>query len=376
MAPRPRNPGSKDLPPNLYKKKDSRTGATYFTYRDPVSNRWFGLGKDKDAAIREAVAANLADVQRPTLTARMEAAAAPAARLFTDWLDKYEEVYQERKPAESSKRNVRMRIKRLKAEFGESDIRSVSTMNVANYLTAMSKDGKGQMARAMRSLLRDVFTEAIAAGWTEKNPVELTRAARVTVKRERLSLELWLATLEEAKQPWLKRAMELALPTGQRREDVANMLFKDERDKYPHVVQSKTGARLRISTALRLESAGLELSSVIKRCRDRVLSHHLVHHTRAVSRAKPGDPIMLDTLSREFALARDRAAAKLGIVLGDSPPTFHEERSLAARLHAAEGRDPQTLLGHRSAKMTDLYRDSRGAEWIDIDHSSRSFGSK
>ncbi|WP_264381600.1 phage integrase Arm DNA-binding domain-containing protein [Pseudomonas sp. MM227] len=142
MAPRPRNPGSKDLPPNLYKKKDSRTGATYFTYRDPVSNRWFGLGKDKDAAIREAVSANLADAHRPMLATRMVAAAAPAARLFGDWLDKYEEVYQERKPAESSKKSVRMRVKRLKTAFGGMDIRSVSTMNIANYLTAMSKEGK------------------------------------------------------------------------------------------------------------------------------------------------------------------------------------------------------------------------------------------
>ncbi|MNR15183.1 hypothetical protein D3C85_1317020 [compost metagenome] len=75
---------------------------------------------------------------------------------------------------------------------------------------------------------------------------------------------------------------------------------------------------------------------------------------------------MLDTISKEFAAARDRAAEKLGLDLGASPPTFHEQRSLAARLHEEEGRDAQRLLGHRSAKMTDLYRDSRGAEWIDV----------
>jgi integrase len=366
MAPRPRNPGSKDLPPNLYRKKDSRSGVTYYTYRDPVSGRCFGLGKDKESAMREAIAANFADAQRPTLAARLVEQAAPVARMFGDWLEKYEEVYRERGLAASSVRNVVMRIKRLKTEFGGIDIRDLSTMRIANYLTAMTKEGKGQMARAMRSLLRDVFMEAIAAGWSDVNPVELTRAARVTVRRERLSLELWQATLEEAKQPWLKRAMELALLTGQRREDIASMLFKDEYDRYLHVVQSKTGARLRISTALRLESASLELSAIIKRCRDCVLSQYLAHHTRIVSRAKPGDPIVLDTLSREFARARDRAAAKLGIKLSDNPPTFHEQRSLSARLHAAEGRDPQTLLGHKSAKMTDLYRDSRGAEWIDV----------
>jgi len=92
------------------------------------------------------------------------------------------------------------------------------------------------------------------------------------------------------------------------------------------------------------------------------VSKHLVHHSRTVSRATPGMPIMLDTLTSAFAAARDRT----GMEFGASPPTFHEMRSLAARLHAAEGRDPQLLLGHKSAAMTALYRDSRGAEWIDV----------
>ena len=57
MAPRPRKTGSKDLPPNLYRKTDSRNGVTYYSYRDPVSGKWYGLGSDKAQAVREAVAA-------------------------------------------------------------------------------------------------------------------------------------------------------------------------------------------------------------------------------------------------------------------------------------------------------------------------------
>lgn len=366
MVPRPRNDGSKDLPPNLYRKTDNRNGQTYYTYRDPITGRMFGLGKDKEAAIREAVAANFSEVLKPTLNERVSAKPEVKSRLFSEWLDEYRVIYKERGLSASSNKNVGMRIKRLEAEFGQKDIRDVTTMDVAKYLTDMAKEGKAQMSRAMRSLLRDTFMEAMAAGWTNVNPVEVTKAARVVIKRERLTLELWKATHAQAKQPWLKRAMELAVLTGQRRDDLASMLFKDERDEHLHVIQSKTGARLRISTKLRLECLGLELSSVIKQCRDRVLSQHLIHHSRTVSRAKAGMPIMLDTLSKEFSAARDRAAAELGVNLGKTPPTFHEMRSLAARLHAAEGRDPQLLLGHRSAKMTDLYRDSRGAEWIDV----------
>lgn len=354
------------MPPNLYRKTDARNGVTYYTYRDPVSGRTFGLGRDKEAAIREAVAANMAMMAPPTLGERIAAPSATPARPFSKWIGEYTTLYGERGLAAVSVRNAGMRLKRLNAEFGKQDIRDISTMDIAKYLGDMAKDGKGQMARSMRSLLRDVFMEAMAAGWTDKNPVEVTKAARVTIKRQRLTLEMWRLIHAEAKQPWLKRAMELAVLTGQRREDIAAMLFKDEHDGHLHVIQSKTGARLRISTALRLEALDLELAAIIKQCRIGVLSKHLVHHHRTISRAKAGQPIMLDTLSKAFADARDAVAKLHGIPLGERPPSFHEMRSLAARLHAEEGRDPQRLLGHRSAKMTDLYRDSRGAEWIDV----------
>lgn len=75
---------------------------------------------------------------------------------------------------------------------------------------------------------------------------------------------------------------------------------------------------------------------------------------------------MPGTVSKEFTATQDRAAAKLNLDLGDNPPSFHEQRSLAARLHEEAGRDPQRLLGHRTAKLTDLYLDSRGSEWVDV----------
>lgn len=363
MSPRPRSAGSKDLPPNLYRKTDKRNGVTYYTYRDPESGRMFGLGRDKAAAIKEAAAANVASIQRPVLIERISAA---PSRLFSEWLKEYRAIIADRDLAASTLRNVGMRISRLDAVFGGKPIAEVATVDVATYLTGLAKEGKAQMSRAMRSLLRDVFMEAMAAGWVASNPVEVTKAAKVKIKRERLTLEIWQAIYAEAKQPWLKRAMELAILTGQRRDDIASMLFSDVSDGYLHVVQAKTGQRLRLSVGIRLEAVGMDLASTIKRCRDRVLSKHLVHHNRQVSRTAPGQPIMLDTLSKVFAEARDRAVAKGTISPSANPPTFHEQRSLAARLHAAEGRDPQTLLGHKSAKMTDIYRDSRGAEWIDV----------
>lgn len=209
----------------------------------------FGLGRDKEAAIREAVAANHADAIKPTLTERISTPAPAPGKLFSEWLVQYRELFAERKLSTSSNRNVGMRINRLETVFGSKGIKDITTMDVADYLTGMAKEGKAQMTKAMRSLLRDTFAEAQARGWADTNPVEVTKAARVNIKRERLTLNLWKAIYEEAEKPWLRRAMELAVLTGQRREDIASMLFKDVHDGFLHVVQSKTGARIRISTA-------------------------------------------------------------------------------------------------------------------------------
>lgn len=366
MAPRPRNAGSKDLPPNLYRKTDSRNGITYYTYKDPISGRCFGLGKDKDAAIREAIAANFADAIKPSLTERISEKPKPKGRTFSEWLVEYREIYAERNLSPRTNKSTRTRLDRLDKIFGPMQIRGIETMAVASYLTAMAKEGKAQMAKAMRSLLRDVFFEAMARGWTASNPVELTKPPKVKIKRERLSLELWQATYAEATEPWLRNAMRLALITGQRRDDIASMLFKDVHDGFLHVVQAKTGTRIRISTKLRLEALGLELGEVIKQCRGGSLSKHLVHHSRRNGNATVGHPLVLDTLSSAFSRARDKAAIKLGITFGSHPPSFHEQRSLSARLHEEEGRDAQKLLGHRSSAMTDVYRDTRGSEWIDV----------
>lgn len=366
MAPRPRNTGSKDLPPNLYRKTDSRNGITYYTYRDPISGRCFGLGKDKDAAIREAIAANFAEALKPALSERISAPPKLKGKTFSEWLIEYRAIYLERNLSPTTNKSIRTRLDRLCDVFGSMQIKDVTTMDVANYLTAITKEGKAQMAKAMRSLLRDVFFEAMARGWVGANPVDLTKPPKVKIKRERLSLELWQATYAEATEPWLRNAMQLALITGQRRDDIASMQFKDVHDGFLHIVQSKTGTRIRISTKLHLEALGLELGEVIKQCRGGSLSKHLVHHSRRYGNAKAGHPLALDTLSSAFSRARDKAATKLGITFGSHPPSFHEQRSLSARLHEEEGRDAQKLLGHRSSAMTDVYRDTRGSEWIDV----------
>nr|WP_246494762.1 tyrosine-type recombinase/integrase [Brenneria izadpanahii] len=68
-----------------------------------------------------------------------------------------------------------------------------------------------------------------------------------------------------------------------------------------------------------------------------------------------------DSITKAFV----KALKATDLVYGKSPPSFHEIRSLASRLYEAEyGKEfAQKLLGHKSAKMTEKYLDTRGKEY-------------
>ena len=223
------------------------------------------------------------------------------------------------------------------------------------------------MAQAMRSFLRDLFAAALSKGWVATNPVNATKVVDAEVRRSRLTLDDFRAIHAVALKdfsPWLARAMELALVTGQRREDVIGMGPGHVRDGRLWLVQGKTKTKISIPLGLRLDAVGWSIDDVVGRCRDVSLDKHLVHHSKPVAQTKPGDPVRPATLTRTFAAARDQAGIKSE--KGATPPSFHEIRSLAARLYSAQGVDVQALLGHKSAEMTARYRDSRGAEWIEV----------
>ena len=156
--------------------------------------------------------------------------------------------------------------------------------------------------------------------------------------------------------------MLLALVTGQRREDIGAMKFRDVKDGRLQIEQGKTGARISIATTLRLESIGMSVRDVIDRCRDRVVSPHMIHHTSTYTHSRPGDPVHIDTISRRFSDARNAT----GLTWEGTPPTFHEIRSLAGREYARQGLNVQNLLGHTQQKMTDSYLNDRGREWIEV----------
>jgi integrase len=358
MAPRPRNRKNRDLPLNVYESRGS------YVWRHPITGKRFGIGNDKQEAFAQAHEANMAVLElidKPRLIHRILG----APETMADWIDKYLELIDKRlqdgKIAKSTHASTRQRCKTIReSSLGSLILKEITSRTVLDFLGQYVKTPR--MAQGMRSLLIDIFREANLAGWCEKNPVEITRAERVITKRQRLSLDQFMAIYQQAQANgpvWMVHILELALLTGQRRGDLAKMRYKDISDGCLNVTQQKNKVTdlvgHKVAIPLEIGIAGFTLEQTIASTRN-VFSEYLVHHTNKVGRANVGAKIREQSISAEFQNLREAAG-----LTGDNLPTIHEVRSLSARLYAAAYGEEfaQALLGHKSKTMAALYQDER-----------------
>lgn len=352
------------FPDNLYES------GGYFSWRNPVTRETFGLGRDRKQAFEEAKAANahVASQRQSSLVDRIT-----KAKTFNDFIPALEESLAQRDSAVNTRRTRAVWLRSASARFGDVPIASVATSHVEDALRSYREQGKLRSAQAFRSFLIDAFRVAEAKGWIPRgtNPALITEKVKVAVKRQRLKVEVFFDIYEAAKRldPWVRNSMALALVTAQRREDIAEMMFRpmDHATAWVEggtlwVVQQKTKARVAIELALFNNALGMSVGEVVEQCRDRVVSRYLVHHTKARTKSRLGDPVHKDTISRAFARARLLAG------IADSPqaPTFHEIRALAKSLYDEQDINTKDLLGHKTDKMAALYADPREAAWVRV----------
>ncbi|EEC4936867.1 tyrosine-type recombinase/integrase [Salmonella enterica subsp. enterica serovar Kasenyi] len=273
------------------------------------------------------------------------------------WIDRYEVLLQRRSLSVNTYKIRSNQLATVREKMGEMILAEVTTRHIAEFLESWIAEGKNTMAGAMRSVLSDMFREAIVEGRITTNPVEPTRAPEIKVARERLQLETYNATRTAAEYlpVWFPLAMDLALVTGQRREDIVNMKFSDIVDGRLHVTQIKTGMKIAFPLSLTLEAPGLRPGTVIDRCR--LVSRTDFMISAGIRKNSPTGNIHPDGLTKTFVKARKAS----GVNFSNNPPTFHEIRSLAGRLYKNEHGEvfAQKLLGHTSANTTKLYLDER-----------------
>lgn len=286
-------------------------------------------------------------------------------------MEKYEKIQSDRLGAGEIKLNTYRQkgapLKALVNSLGMKNIDEVSVKDIAELLDDYKDRGQNRMAQIVRMVLLDVYKEAQHAGEVPPgfNPAQATKMPRNKVQRERLNLEEWKSIFDAAADMprYIQNTMLLALVTGQRLGDIARMQFSDIWDGCLHIHQSKTGAKLAIPLSLRCDALGLSLDDVISRCRDRILSKFVVHHHHTTSQAQRGESVADKTITSGFSNARDKSGLTWE---NGTPPTFHEQRSLAERLYREQGINTQHLLGHKNQAQTDKDNDDRGKEWLVI----------
>ncbi|HEN3623243.1 TPA: phage integrase Arm DNA-binding domain-containing protein [Yersinia enterocolitica] len=361
--------------PGLSCYTDARTKKVYWRYKHPVSGKFHGLGDSEAEAKAIAVEANTRFAQQQMgqlMTARDKISRDLGKGLSVSaWLDSYWKIQEERQRLGELKLSTvnqkKTPVKVMRSIIGNKLLPEITVRDIADILGPYKDRGQLVMAQVVRRVIIDVFKEAQHAGEVPPgyNPALATKQPKSKVQRQRLSLEEWQAIYKEAgtMQPYLQKAMLLAVVTGQRLGDIAGMKFSDIWDDYLHVVQGKTGARLAIPLSLRCNSLNITLREVISQCRDRIVSPYLLHHHHAVATAKRGGNIRDQTITMNFTAAREASGIKWK---DGTPPTFHEQRSLSERLYREQGIDTKSLLGHKNQAMTDKYNDDRGKEWITI----------
>lgn len=373
----------------------------YWYWRDPRDGKEKPLKcpNDRATAISRTKELNAIIAQEMAELVIQDIAMSPAKRIagtpFNTYASRCLTLAQERGLAPNTMKTRKSLTSAGISWFEDRALHTIGVPDIAQLIKSYTDQGKNRYAQSLRSLLIDIWNEAKRDGLLppeHPNPAEIARRPTAKVKRARLTLDAFNAILDEARgmerrSSWITNSMLLALVTGQRREDLAIAQFRKGRDwekawlayqqgekhlyhPYPYiedgyfwVIQQKTGALVKVPLSLRLDAIGLSLGDVIERCRDNVASRYLIHHTDPFGNAPRGSSVFKDTISRGFAHARDLTELEWP---GKKPPTFHEIRSLSERLYKAQGIDTQSLLGHRHARMTEVYSDPRQAEWTSV----------
>jgi enterobacteria phage integrase len=344
------------LPPNLnaYRKD----GKLFYRYRFPDGKRR-GLGSDVEEACRLAQAlnerlANLRDTRQLQRLDQRVTPNAPFARVAADFLKHWVES-TERNYSPASLAMRRSRVREYIAHWHVTPIGQIDTFEIAQFLRKRTQEA----ARQHRVLLRQLFTYGVEEGLIATNPVNATNARRQPVaQRQRHTWERFSAILAAA-EPWLARAIKLALYSVQRRGDLV-LLHRDQvnlANRTIRIRQRKTGADLLIGM-------GDDLYQVVRECLNSPLHCPYLIHTRprrltAQIRAAKVHPFAVTEaqLTRAFSDLRD----ELG-VYDHLPklqrPGFHCIRALGIFALQRAGfpiEYIQALAGHADESMTQHY---------------------
>ncbi|WP_353214431.1 tyrosine-type recombinase/integrase [Salinisphaera hydrothermalis] len=350
------------LPDNL--EPDPRRNATYYRYKMPDGRR-VPMGKDEAAAIDAAVALNL-KFRREASNLVEKALAQPKSSTrnpdFGQLLDEYEKHLRGRGLAKGTVDGKLIKLREYRERWANRTVQEFETIDISGLLKEKPHHAYGKH----RVLLCDLFQFASHQGYRDDNPAARTlekRGKAPQKERQRHTREGYCATYEAA-DPWLQRAMGIALYSLQRRQDLCALHVDavDLKRGTFRVFQQKSRNYQR-PVYIEIEM-GPELLEVVRACvHSDVPCPYLLHRrpVRIQKRDREAKPhpfaLTLDYLSKAFSAARDKAGAYNHLPLNQRP-TLHELRALGIHLYREAGFEDEyigALSGHAGKKMIDHY---------------------
>ena len=362
----------RNWPEGLYERQ--RGANTYYAFRIPTTKREVYLGSDLNAA-KQAVALYLSQNATDKVTNALNRIERPSATIneHFNWFAETELPERRTRTGKSMASKTlyeyRSMLNHAAAHLGaERAVTQITRRAISELLESYPP----RMSNRYRSLLSQVFRHAVARGLRVDNPLDATIARKHCVQRRRLDKPAFDA-IHKAGEPWLKRAMDVALWSLQRREDVVSMCFEHWAEGVLSVRQRKVEGH---GTGLLRITPGNNLRAAIVACQDSperegcpfLLHRRPIKRVKAVWRLHPHQ-IAGETVSREFTLLRDEL--ELYKCDSDERPTWHEIRALGGDLYREQfgwaNEQVQALMGHSNVEMTKAYLDRHGERWQDVD---------
>lgn len=382
---KPRMVGDTLLPDNLY--PDSRGRENYWRYRRPdLTDKVFSATLEE--AIRMAEQANTKrgiKLERKPVKAPDRASFAYHAQRYIDWRIENDP----RLPNKASWHNRCNALKRFGEDFEVIPIHKAKLADLRKWWESLTY----HQQHARRAEFNKFFNFLMAEGLCklESNPFttaddrpRLLEKGKPIKKRQRLTLESYWTIYEKAGElgyEALQIAMGISMLTTMRRADICELNFeKHLKGEHLRKTINKSEAQ-RDSLAASHLSFNLkthqQLSKLITRSKELSLRNYrcpyILSHTpkqRRTGKTKEHVcQVSPDRLSDMFTEVRNATGLYIGIPKDQTPPSFHEVRSLASDRFKRMGYDVksvQQLMAHTDERVTQAYQAGHGIDYEEI----------
>lgn len=369
MAARPRQKGQRDLPPHMSvdRKKD---GTVYYFYRMPDGKK-YGLGTDREEAVETAKVLNseinrdkalLNKVLERTKAHEERIKAASPVPPVEVAFDLFRDHYFQKKFSDTTRKAHQQRLNNYKEAW--RDIHRINEVKHTD-VTAFLNSKPAHAYQKHQALLKEAWQYFVHQGWCTDNLAEKTMAAVLPDKvRQPIRFEELMA-IREISPDYLQRAIDLALHSLQRREDLTK-LKRDDIDLQNNTFTVKQGKTANYKKPIFIQvDMHPELRQAVLFCmesRFTFICPYLLHAmpkklTQQIRESKSHHMAMTPQwLTNEFAKYRDKSGI-FDHLTPEEKPTLHEIRALGEyRVMQRYGKDyAKALAGHATEAMFEHY---------------------